>query len=311
MYYSADAWLKQWIEARKHNPEKMHLVPIIKGCLDIAAPWNEECGDVTTFEAANHKTDFRFIGGFGEFKHLRFAKSLTVDGTYKASDDWLNATPDEAIYESYRARDNDRYLQTDRPWQKNRPYVLVPLQFLYPKDYHETVALVDWATRTKTYTIFKRHPASSSQSQTPRDYDKFWSIVERMGITSEYTHFPVENYNAMSMVRQCDMLISVDSAMTLQAMLCDKPVVNLRRCMISDIVQLANHTKLDETILNVPAIPREDQVRWLTWYWKTCVNDFDADNFAWKINKRRKLYKEGATDEELFSWQFTKDAGLH
>jgi len=310
--FNADTWLRQWIEARKHNAEKMHLVPTIRRCLEISGEWYKESGEITTFETFENMTpDYRFMGGFGAFEHLRFYKALTTSGLYKASDDWKNATSDEQIYQDYLGRSNDRYLQTDDVWVKERPYVLVPLQFVYPKDYHQSVALVEWATTTKTYTVFKRHPASSSQSQTPRDYDKFWSVMERSGMTSEYTHFPVENYNSTSMVSQCDMLISVDSAMTLQAMLHNKPAVNLRRCMISDIVPLMDYKKLDESVLDVSAVSVSDQIRWLTWYWNTCVNDFHAENFEWKLNRRRDLYLQGYTDDDLYSWEFTKNAGFH
>lgn len=302
------AWLRQWIEARYHNPEKMHLVPYIERCLKIASSWENEICCFETFD--NKKYDYRFMGGFGNFKHLRFSKKLYIS-KYFRRDDWKNAEPDELIYTSYKSRTNDRYLQTDVEWKKDRPYVLVPLQFLYPKDYFETISLIEWATKNKIYTIFKRHPASSSQTQTPRDYDKFWSVVERMGITSEYTHFPVDNYNANSMIKQCDMMISVDSAMTLQAMLHNKPTVNLRRCMISDIIPILDHTKLDDSVKGIKPIDLDTQMKWLTWYWKSCVNNYDADNFSWKINRRRDLYRNGATDLDLHSWEYTKNNGLH
>ncbi len=308
MAISAEAWVALWIEHRKHNPEKMHLVPLLRNCLSIAEQWDNEeaCFEVYN----NQKVDYRFMGGFGAFEHIRFSKGLYIT-EYKQRDDWLKAEPDEQIYQEYLNRANDRYLQTDKPWVKDRPYVLVPLQFIYPKDYYETVALVEWATKNKVYTVFKRHPASSSQSNIPRNYDAFWGVVEKMGITSEYTCFPRENYNSMSMVSQCEMLISVDSAMTLQAMLQQKPTVNLRRCMISDIVPLANYKELDSSVLELKPIPKEEQIRWLTWYWKSCVNDYNSENFKWKINKRRDLYKLGATDVDLHSWKFTKENGLH
>ena len=113
------------------------------------------------------------------------------------------------------------------------------------------------------------------------------------------------------MIEQCDLMFSADSAMTLEAMLRGKPTFTLRRCQISDIIPVLDHTKLDSSILDVPSVPIEKQKQWLTWYWNSCVNDLDADNFAWKINKRRDLYRQGHTDLELHSWEFTKQHGLH
>ena len=104
---------------------------------------------------------------------------------------------DDDIYNQYLGQANDGYIQTSDGWVKDRPYVLFPMQFVYPKDYFETWAAVEWATKNKVYTIFKRHPASSSQSQTPRDYDKFYRVATRAGITSEYA-FPREGTTAHS-----------------------------------------------------------------------------------------------------------------
>lgn len=290
----------------------MHLIPFVKKCIDVAEPWQKESGEFATFEVFDSATkpNYFFMGGFGQFKHIKFGKGL-YSTKYPSRDDWKNAEPSDKVYEDYYNRANDRYIQTTDVWVKQRPYVLFPLQFVYPKDYHETWAAIEWATKNKVYTVFKRHPASSSQSQTPRDYDKFWEVAVRAGITSEYTHFPVENYNAQSMIEQCDLMFSADSAMTLEAMLRGKPTFTLRRCQISDIIPVLDHTKLDSSILDVPSVPIEKQKQWLTWYWNSCVNDLDADNFAWKINKRRDLYRQGHTDLELHSWEFTKQHGLH
>lgn len=306
-----DAWLRDWVKYRSHNPEKMHLIPFVKKCIDIARPWYYEAGEITTFEVFDgRKPDYYFMGGYGKFEHIKFNKGL-YSLRYEPSDDWKNAPENEDIYNQYLGRANDRYIQTSDRWVKDRPYVLFPMQFVYPKDYFETWAAVEWATKHKVYTIFKRHPASSSQSQTPRDYDKFWEVATRAGITSEYTHFPVENYSAQSMIDQCDMMFSADSAMTLEAMLRGKPTFTMRRCQISDIVPILDYRKIDETILDIAPVPVRDQKKWLNWYWHSCVNDLDADNFEWKINQRRTLYRAGHSDLELHTWEFTKRHGLH
>ena len=300
----------KWKGPREKSSGKMSNLNIVQGCMEISKSWSIQYGETVAFEGYEGSENYHFMGGFGSFKHIKFSKGLYINN-FPERDDWENALPDDAVYKRYISNANDRYPQTVRPWQKERPYVLFPMQMIYPKDYYQTIAAVKWATENKIYTVFKRHPASYDGDLLVGDCDKFWNVMGRMGYLSKYTVLPYGHYNSISMVSQCDMLFSADSAMTLQAMLLDKPTFTMRRCQISDIIPVIDLNKLDDTVLSIKAVPVPTQVKWLSWYWNVCVNDFDALGFSNKIRKRHSLYRDGHSDLELNSWEFTKKNGLH
>ena len=296
-----------WKKPREKSSAKMSNLSVVEGCMEISKNWPSQSGNTAEFEGS---ASYQFMGGFGSFKHIKFNKGL-YSINFPEKDDWKNAIPEDHVYELYIKRSNDRYPQTQKPWIKNRPYALFPMQMIYPKDYYETISAMKWATENKIYTVFKRHPAPSEGDLLISDCDKFWKIMHRMGLVSEYTELPDGHYNSISMVSQCDMLLSADSAMTLQAVLLNKPTFTMRRCQISDIVPVIPKEKLDDSLISILPVSKSVQRKWLTWYWRSCVNDFDADNFAEKINMRYNLYRKGFSDLDLHTWEFTKKHGLH
>ena len=77
---------------------------------------------------------------------------LPVYGYYKEAPDT------EEAFDYFLQQKNDRYGHHENVFVKQRPYTLFPLQMTARKDLKETLRYIAWATRSKTYTLFKTHP---------------------------------------------------------------------------------------------------------------------------------------------------------
>lgn len=292
--FSSQAFL--WGELRKNSPRKLEKLPIVQKCLGSI-----EGNFSLSFEQPQIKADYYFCGGFGNFEHIKFTKGIYFTD-YPVTEDYKNADTNEHYYEYFKTLGNDRYSQPDQVFVKQRPYNLFPLQMVYPKDYHQTLHALKWATESKRYTIFKTHPAHNGD----QNYKAFWGVAKKIGVISEYTEL-VDNYRSEELVNKADMIFSADSALTLKAVLKNIPTFAMRNFQMNDIVPVIPKIPLD---IKVPIVSKYKAIKWFDWFYRTVCNDITKNDFKDKIDRRLNLYKNGATDKELHSLTFLKNKGL-
>jgi hypothetical protein len=279
-----------WYQSRKGVPEKLINLKYIK-----------MFGEAIQGHVQPHELDweeklreFRYTGGYANFHLMRFSKGLYID-TFPVWGLYKDAPADEAALEYFLRQPNDRYGQHKGIFQKDRPYTLFLLQMTAEKDLHETLRFIAWATRSKTYTLFKTHPCPGGGT----DPMALWSRAYVEGLLSEYTIL-VDGYRSEELIRGADRVVSVDSGGTFKALLYDIPTCTLRGpSMTTDIVPLV---RTDDSILDVPAVAKEDKLRWLTWFYNRVCIDFHKPNYKDVLLSKLARYRAGENDYEVHAW---------
>lgn len=290
-YVEPKDFYRHWYRSRRDVPNKLVNLKYIK-----------MFGDAIQGHISPHRIDweekvaeFRYTGGYANFHLMRFSKGIYIDyfpawGLYK------NAPADECILEHFLALSNDRYGQHTKVFQKQRPYVLFPLQMTARKDFKETLRYIQWATQSKTYTLFKTHPCPGGGT----NYEALWRFADKHGLISEYTEL-VDGYRSEELVRHADRVVSVDSGLTFKAVLYNKPVCTLRGpVMMTDIVP---HVVADDSVLDVRPVDHTKKLKWLNWFYRRVCIDFHQDNYVDRLLYKLSLYDDkGLTDYEVHKW---------
>ena len=290
MYQPKD-YYKIWYLSRKGVPEKLINLKYIK-----------MFGEAIQGHIEPHRIDweekireFRYTGGYANFHLMRFSKGFYIDmfpvyGYYKEAPDT------EEAFDYFLQQKNDRYGQHENVFVKQRPYTLFPLQMTARKDLKETLRYIAWATRSKTYTLFKTHPCPGGDTH----YGPLWDLAKHHDILSEYTVI-ADGYRSEEIIRQADRVVSVDSGCTFKAMLYDIPTCNLRGpCMMTDVVPCV---PTNDSILDVKAVPQRDKMKWLNWYLHRVCIDFHKDDYQEKLlEKLWKYTKQDMIDDEVHRW---------
>jgi len=290
-HYEPKDYYKVWYTHRKTVPEKLVNLKYIKQFGDAI----QGHIDPQRLDWEEKLREFRYTGGYANFHLMRFSKGIYIDyfpkwGQYK------DAPPSELVEEKFKKMSNDRYGQHEGVFEKQRPYVLFPLQMTAEKDLRLTLRYIKWATESKTYTIFKTHPCPGGGTH----YDVLWSIAKRFNLLSEYTEL-VDGCRSHEMVVEADKIVSIDSGMNFKALMLDKPVCALRPSqMMNDIIPFV---KVDNSILDVKAVPREDKLRWLNWFYNRVGIDFHDEDYADKLLHKLSRYDDqGLNDYEVHAW---------
>ena len=289
-FYRPKDYYKVWYLARKGVEEKLINLKYIKMFGDAI----DGHVDPTELDWEEKVRKYRYTGGYANFHLMRFSMGIYIDffptwGLYK------EAPADEAMLEYFLQQSNDRYGQQPGIFEKERPYTLFLLQMVAGKDYYETLKYINWATKSKTYTLFKTHPCPGGNTH----FDGFWRRAEQLGITSEYTVL-VDGFRSEEMIKEADRVVSVDSGGTFKAILYDKPVCTLRGpSMTTDIVPLV---KTNDEILDVKAVATEDKLKWLNWFYHKVGIDFHKEDYKERLLHKLARYKEGESDYDLHRW---------
>ena len=69
--------------------------------------------------------------------------------------------------------------------------------------------------------------------------------------------------------------------------------------MTTDIVPLV---ATDDSILDVKAVPKEDKMRWLNWFYGRICIDFHKDDYKEQLLAKLARYRKGETDYEVHKW---------
>ena len=290
-FYEPKEYYKIWYQTRKGVPEKLINLKYIKmfgeaiqGLIDPRRiDWEEKV------------REFRYTGGYANFHLMRFSKGFYIDvfpvwGYYK------DAPTSEEIYQYFLDQKNDRYGQQEGVFVKQRPYTLFALQMTGRKDLKETLRYIAWATRSKTYTLFKTHPCPGGGTY----YESLWDAARKLGILSEYTEL-VDGYRSEEIIKNADRVVSVDSGCTFKALLYDIPTCTLRGpTMTTDIVPLVD---TDDCILDVKAPSKKDKLKWLNWFYNRVCIDFHKEDYKERLHEKLWKYtKKGMTDDEVHQW---------
>lgn len=288
--YEPKDYYKVWYKSRKNVPEKLINLKYIK--MFGEALQGKVHPEEIDWEEKIRK--YRYTGGYANFHLLRFSKGIYIDyfptwGLYK------DAPVSESIYEYFLQQGNDRYGQQKGIFQKERPYTLFLLQMVSEKDFKETLKYIQWASQSKTYTLFKTHPCPGNGTH----YGIFWKQAERLGLLSEYTVL-VDGYRSDEMIRQADRVVSVDSGGSFKAALYDIPTCTLRGpTMMTDIVPLV---KTDDSILDVKKVPTKDKLKWLNWFYHRVCIDLHQPDYEEQLSRKLARYEAGETDYEVHKW---------
>lgn len=284
-------YYKYWYQTRKDVPEKLQNLKYVK-----------QFGDVIQGHIEPHRihweekmTEFRYTGGYANFHLMRFSKGLYID-TFPTWDLYKDAPTNENIYDHFLSLSNDRYGQPKGIFKKQRPYTLFPLQMTAVKDFKETLRYIVWATKSKTYTIFKTHPCPGGGT----NYEALWNFAKKHNAISEYTVL-VDGYRSQELVEGADRIVSVDSGLSFKGMLYDKPTCTLRiHTMMNDVIPCA---PTDNSILDVKPVPHKDKLKWLNWFYHRVCIDFHEEDYADKLlYKFRQYENQGLTDYEVHKW---------
>lgn len=289
-YYQPKDYYKVWYLHRKGVEEKLVNLKYIKmfgeAIQGHVEPWELDWEEKVR--------EFRYTGGYANFHLMRFSKGIYIDffptwGLYK------DAPNTEDAYEYFMQQGNDRYGQHPLVFEKERPYTLFLLQMVSSKDLKETLRFLKWVKESKTYTIFKTHPCAGGNT----DFDGFWAYAKRLNLVSEYSVL-LDGYRSEELIAGADRVVSVDSGGTFKALLYDIPTCTLRGpSMTTDIVPLV---ATDDSILDVKAVPKEDKMRWLNWFYGRICIDFHKDDYKEQLLAKLARYRKGETDYEVHKW---------
>ena len=282
---------KIWYLSRKGVDEKLINLKYIKmfgeaiqGHLEpYRLDWEEKC------------REFRYTGGYANFHLMRFSKGLYID-QFPYWKFYKDAPSNEEAFEYFLEQKNDRYGQQEDVFVKQRPYTLFCLQMTGRKDFKETLRYIDWATKSKTYTLFKTHPCAGGNTH----FDYFWAFAKRMNLLSEYTIL-VDGYRTEEMVANADRVVSVDSGVTFKALMHSIPCCTLRDPNMMN--EIAPVVKTDDSILEVKAASKKDKMKWLNWFYGRVCIDFHKEDYKERLlEKLWKYEKKGMNDYEVHKW---------
>jgi len=181
---------------------------------------------------------------------------------------WKNTTLDQSVVDLYRSRSNTEYPQPEGVPELPSSYNLFVMQDPVGIEYNHIVDAAAYATQSKSYTVFKRHPLA---------------LNKIVGLDSEYAIFIDASYNLNHLVEKADRVFSSWSSVSLNAMLADKPCATYDPMIFSELVPTI---KSAAELKDIPPVSRNDLGKFLTWYsTKLCIN-VKEDGYEERIEKR-------------------------
>jgi len=204
---------------------------------------------------------------------------------------WKGVDIDSNILSIFTSQNNTKYRQCEEPINIGRPYNLFLLQMASTADLKQTVDALKYATEDKRFTVFKTHPATGDGT----DFQKLWEAFKRNGLVSDYTE--LVDGSLEDLIDHADVVYSVDSACTFNAMLKHKPVFNYRVNEFSEIVPVVSTSKNH----NISPISEPDLLRFLTWYYHYISININRFNYEQRIEQIVHQFNTGRTIREMFT----------
>lgn len=286
---------KKWVVDRKHDPLKIKNLPhLIKFCdvVDAASQkYGIPCVMYEAYPVAGHETTLTYQAGSPNFNLFR----LLPGGWYIYRNPflhlWKECDVDEGIEDVFAGMSNDRYHQphgaVELPADYNLYFMQIESQLL--RDDQACRSALSHARETKTYTVFKSHPATDIPSKVT------WERYTNEGLISEYSIF-VENMSTDDLTRNANFVYSSDSAASFNAFLQGKRVATFHQTDLSEIVPIIETPyELD----NIQPASSEQRKQFLSWYYHNLSIDIFKDGFDEKIHDIVQMASVGKTAEEI------------
>lgn len=295
-----DKWLI-WAWVRRNQKLKLKNMPVLRKFID-AVDISTRRHDVSYFFADNERGRFfkDVLVCRGGSPNYNLCK-LTHNGLYIHTNPrlnlWHNVDIDHTILDRFQKMNNNRYIQPDTCIDIPNEYHLFLMQMITTvfEDKHNPddstfLTALNYATNTKTYTIFKGHPTTNVSSEL------VWQTAQQSGLTSKYTIF-VNDCNVDYLVKHATVIYSQNSAVSLPAMLIGKPVATFGDTDMSEILPVITNPI---ELLDIRPVAIKELARFLTWYYHRLIIDVEKDDFADHIEDLVVQFKNKKSFTEMF-----------
>jgi hypothetical protein len=221
---------------------------------------------------------------------------------------WKDWPIDYTIIDRFKAFKNNKFNQPDLHIELPEKYDLFLLQNMGigARDFPYTKDALEYATNTKTYTLFKGHPALKDQKGNHTAYHKqpnreIWEEYTQSGWVSEYTIF-IDDANTDELMEHAQITYAGNSVASLAAMLKGYKTATYAD---NDLSEILPQIKTAYELKDVQSVDIETLTRFLSWYYHSLCIDCSTKEYDWEKKLERIVsgFKIGERTKELFGWK--------
>ena len=195
---------------------------------------------------------------------------------------WKNQDIDSNIRDKFSSV--TKYIQPDKTYQFDKPYILFALQSINFTDTTLSkrllIELIYWAETNKRYVLFKLHPFTKPDDKIV----KYWQMIQSAGIIKEYAVLVDASYDTTDLIKRADEVWTYSSGVSLEAVLHNKPTM----CFApnTEFAAIVNVSSSPLALSYANAVTEEDVNRFLSWYYHKLIIDVSREDLQAQIEKR-------------------------